>query len=78
MITCREVADFLMGYLDRELDVATRESFEEHLACCPPCVHYLESYRKTVELARKVAEDVPERVPEELVKAILAARKPKP
>jgi anti-sigma factor RsiW len=81
-VTCAELADFLMAYLDRELDSVRREVFEEHVRLCPPCLDYLESYRKTVELGRSICEDpdgtVPEDVPEDLVQAVLAARARRP
>lgn len=82
MITCREVLDFLMSYLDGELATGPRAEFEKHLALCPPCVAYLESYRATIRLGKSACAeaDAPAvgQVPEELVKAILAARKGKP
>ena len=78
MISCREFVDFLMQYLDEELSPETRASFESHLGDCPPCEVYLDQYRETVALGRKVCEDldgpVPGDVPERLIEAILAAR----
>lgn len=77
-MTCREIADFLMDYFDAELPHAVRAEFERHLEHCPPCVNYLKSYATTMQLTRRAycedAADCPD-VPEELVKAILAARK---
>lgn len=78
MITCRELVDFLMAYLDGELPAEQRASFEAHLQACPQCEDYLESYRTTVALGQSLrcgAEDVPSEVPEALVRAVLAARK---
>ena len=78
-MTCRELVDFLMAYLDDELPEAQRAEFREHLGACPPCVTYLDTYRETVRLGREVcaAPDgpVPEDVPEQLVAAILRARR---
>jgi anti-sigma factor RsiW len=79
-MTCREFIDFLWKYLDEELEPGERTTFDEHLAVCPDCVAYLDSYRRTVALGRdalacgKPEEPVPEDVPEDLVTAILAAR----
>lgn len=53
---CREVADFLMAYLDGELPEDQRGVFEAHLRGCSACERYLESYRRTVELGRKAYE----------------------
>ncbi len=78
-MTCREFVDFLMAYLDEELDESVRSVFEAHLGGCSKCVAYMQSYQKTVELGRCACETddapVPADAPSELVQAILAARK---
>jgi anti-sigma factor RsiW len=72
-VTCRDFVDFLSEYFSGDLADAERSEFA-HLAECPTCVAYLDTYRKTIQLI-EVARDHPgEHVPEELVKAILAAR----
>lgn len=79
MLTCREFADFLMAYLDEELPEGQLSAFEEHFRICPPCVHYVDTYKETVRLGREVCGDAegppPEDAPEALIQAILAARK---
>lgn len=79
-LTCREFVDFLMDYLEGALDADTRGTFEGHMGACPSCETYLDTYRETVALGNKVLCDppdspVPDDVPEDLVAAILAARK---
>jgi anti-sigma factor RsiW len=76
-LTCRDVAEFLMAYLDRELEPGQRVAFEAHLAECDECVRYLRSYQRTVRLAKSAGRDPDEldEVPERLVQSILAARK---
>ena len=78
-MTCRELIDFLMDYLEGELSEAQRQAFEHHLSRCPDCVAYLAAYKDTIQLGKQAfAEqdgDVPEEVPEELVRAILASRR---
>ena len=77
-MTCLECSDFLMAYLDGELDPAQKAEFERHLAKCPPCVRYLDTYRKTIEMSRaahREGEDHTPCLPPELVKAILESRK---
>jgi anti-sigma factor RsiW len=80
MLTCQELVNFLMDYLDGQLPPDQRRRFEEHLNVCPPCVAYVQNYRSTVTLSRRLAEHpldrVPDSVPEELVQAILSARPP--
>ena len=65
-----------MGYLEGELTESERGSFAEHLARCPPCAGYLETYRETIALGRDALALCRETdFPEDLVAAILAARK---
>ena len=75
--TCHEVIDFLDDYWSGELDPMRRNAFERHLALCPSCRHYLDSYRRTVEMEREAfAEPELQDPPQELMEAILAIRKP--
>ena len=75
-LTCQEMTDFLADYLDGSLALAERHVFDKHLADCPECAAYLRSYTETIRLARQTREDdaLPAAVPDELVRAILAAR----
>lgn len=80
-ISCREVSEFLLAYLERDLDEGARSEFELHLKMCPPCVHYLDGYKETVELVRACGKQEldPEqrkrvRPPEDLIQAILLAK----
>jgi anti-sigma factor RsiW len=76
-VTCRELTDFLMDYLDGALSEGQRVCFEEHLAECPDCVAYLSSYREAIRLGKTACEaddgSITADVPEELVHAVLAA-----
>ena len=78
-MTCRELADFIADYLSNALPGDTRAQFEHHLGACSNCMVYLEGYRETVKLGQAAFDNpdapVPDTVPEELVKAILAARR---
>ena len=80
MVTCREFVDFLMEYLDGGLDLEVRATFGGHMDECPDCVNFLDTYRETIRLERELLRappdsPVPEEVPEDLVNAVLAARK---
>lgn len=78
-ITCRELIDFLHLYLSGELPPDRATEFERHLAVCPSCVAYIQTYREAAALGRAAFAADPETsadevgVPEELVRAILAA-----
>ena len=76
-LTCREMTDFLADYLDGRLGVAVRHLFDEHLAGCPECMAYLRSYAEAIRLARLTRDDdsLSDTIPDELVRAILAARR---
>ena len=78
-MTCREFADFMMDYLSGDLASEQRAHFEHHLSLCTNCRKYLTSYQETVKLGKRAFDDgaaaLPPDVPEELVKAIRAARR---
>jgi len=79
MITCRTFVGFLMDYMSGELPERQRDEFDEHLAACVACVAYMKTYGDTIKLGKAAFGDqdaaVPDDVPEDLVKAILAARR---
>ena len=78
-MTCRELIAFLGAYLDGSLSRDVRLRFDAHLAASLECTAYLETYRRTVKLAKDAFRDpdgpVPPEVPEDLVKAVLSARR---
>lgn len=79
MITCREVEDFIVDYVDDALPWRQRLVFQIHLIFCRECRDYLASYTHTLALSKAVFEhsETPAagEIPEDLVRAILAARK---
>lgn len=78
-MTCREFTAFLADYLAGELPDLQREQFHAHLAACPSCVAYMSTYQEAIRLGRAALRpldrNLPEEVPEELVQAILSARR---
>ena len=78
-MTCREFSDFIMDYQSGELSSELRARFDQHLALCVNCRKYLTSYEETVKLGKTAFDDehaeLPANVPDELVRAILAARR---
>lgn len=75
-MTCREALDFIADYLDGNLPLGRRLVFEMHLALCQQCRDYLDGYRRTIEECQKSKRETApaEPMPEELIRAILAAR----
>ena len=78
-MTCKELIDFLMDYVDGELPAAEARHFDEHLELCPQCADYLASYRDTLRLGKMICRPeesaLPPDLPEDLVTAILGARR---
>jgi len=80
MITCRQFEDFIVDYLEGNLSSKQKLVFEMHIKVCRKCREYLAAYKRTVDVVEQTAvgddqsEGLPD-VPEDLVKAILAARK---
>ncbi|MBY0400059.1 zf-HC2 domain-containing protein [Myxococcota bacterium] len=76
-LSCRSLIEFLDDYAEERLSPSERARFDEHLAVCDACVRYLRGYRGTVlalSLTALQDAEVPEDVPREFVRAILAAR----
>jgi len=51
---CKKVDNFLMDYLDGQLDSKTAKSFEEHIDMCEGCKAYVKEYKETVLLLQKI------------------------
>jgi predicted anti-sigma-YlaC factor YlaD len=74
-VSCKDVADFLLDYLDGTLPFAQRLTFKLHLGLCRDCRRYIDSYKKTIEISR--ASNQPAEIedpPEALIQAILKSR----
>lgn len=54
-MNCRELAELLLDFLDGELTEEFRARVCHHLAECPPCVIYMETYQITVTLSRQLS-----------------------
>lgn len=78
MITCREFEDFVLSYLDGELTPKQNRVFKMHLYLCRECRDYLNAYQRSVELSQHLLQkpNMPllDEIPEDLIKAILAAK----
>ena len=78
MINCQQFEDFILAYLEDELPSKQRFVFELHLKVCRECRDYLSAYKRTIDVSKRAFDDpnqpLPEDVPEDLVKAILAAK----
>ncbi|HYB97496.1 MAG TPA: zf-HC2 domain-containing protein [Vicinamibacterales bacterium] len=74
---CRELADFLMDYVSGELPAENRTHFEFHLSKCKNCHAYLVQYELTIRAGKMACDEMSDElppIPDELVRAVLAAR----
>jgi predicted anti-sigma-YlaC factor YlaD len=69
---CRQIAELLGDYLDGSLARETRELIDFHIDGCAPCVAFLNTYRGTVDAARKLPDVA---IPPELKKRLLTVLK---
>ena len=82
MLECITFEKFIIGYFSDTLTVRQKFVFDIHLKMCRECRTYLDAYKSTAALAGEQAE-IPfldmemGDVPEDLIKAVLAAAKEK-
>ncbi len=77
MLTCEELDQFIVDYFDGKLTFWQRFKFRFHVLLCSKCQAFLDGYRKTLVLEKQTAApEAPaiEQAPEDLIRAILAAR----
>lgn len=78
-MTCEEFEAALVDYLDGSLRPLARRQVDLHTRLCPHCRRYLRAYDRARKLAGEALRHSEEQalmtVPEDLVQAILAARR---
>ncbi len=78
MLRCRDIGGLLHDYLEGELEPEVRRQLDAHLADCPGCLSFVNTYRHTVSVARDLrCEEMPPELREKL-RAFIAqtARRP--
>lgn len=82
MITCRQFDEFILDYIEGTLPKGQRRIFDLHLVVCRECRDYLAAYREAMTLGKRAFEDrdatLPDDVPEDLISAVLDARRSPP
>ncbi len=72
---CAQIAQLLGDYLDGSLPRHQAELLEWHIEGCKPCVAFVNTYRGTVNAAKKIAEV---EIPSELKNRLIAFLKSNP
>lgn len=68
-MTCARGVEVLMDYLEGTLSGDLRAAVDAHVAACPRCVAFIESYRRTPHLLRDATARA---LPEDLQQSLLA------
>lgn len=78
-IGCKSFDAFIVDYIDDNLTDEERRIFIKHMNECPPCKKYLDNYQNSIRLSQtafsKTKECSKKEIPEQLISAILDARK---
>ena len=53
MLSCQQLVDFCLEFLDGSLPDEERKQFQQHLGQCDECVTFFETYRRTPEISRE-------------------------
>lgn len=56
-MSCQELIELVTEYFEGTLSAADRTRFEEHLAGCSGCRHYVDQMHQTIQLVGKIEED---------------------
>ena len=72
VITCKQVTQLIMDYINSQLDSEQTRIFEEHLRDCKDCLAFLNTYKKTVEGVRSMKpEDIPQKIIERVRNSLM-------
>ncbi len=64
----------LSQYLDAELPESTCEEIRQHIHRCPPCVQFVESLKRSIDLCHKYSSsEVPRPIRQDVRRELLGA-----
>ena len=80
MLRCRDIGQLLYDYVEGRLEPSVRQSMDQHLADCPGCLAFLNTYKQTTHLSTDLrCEDIPPELQQKLlsfIKTQLITRRP--
>jgi anti-sigma factor RsiW len=74
-LTCRQGVERLVDYLEGVLSVSERAAIDLHMAGCPRCVAFVESYVETPRIWRAATAAEPPTAVAAALRRFLAARR---
>jgi anti-sigma factor RsiW len=74
-LTCRQGVERLVDYLEGVLSVSERAAIDLHMAGCPRCVAFVESYVETPRIWRAATAVEPPTAVAAALRRFLAARR---
>ena len=78
-LTCKELTEVLIDYLEGVMPLEDRARFEVHLAVCDGCVTYVDQMRQAIATMRRLRpDDVEATAPDDLLEAFRAWKRGEP
>ena len=73
MLTCQEVVNLLVEYLDGTLDAQTARELERHLEGCVTCHNFIKTYKATAAWVKEITyEEIPDEFKDRLASFLKA------
>lgn len=58
-MNCQDILEKICDYIDKDLDPAICKDIEDHIEDCEPCVAFINTIKKTVELFGGAGQEPP-------------------
>ena len=67
MLRCRDVGQLLYEYVEQRLEPSVGQQLEQHLADCPGCLAFINTYKQTMRLSSDLrCRDIPPELQQKL------------